>query len=85
MFFHLLLGIAALSISFSAWRIFVRKSRLQINSDKIHFPTVTGSNLERHEFEFPRDFAGDYNLLFVPIPTTSPVDCRYLDPARAGT
>ncbi len=67
MVFRLLFGIALLTIPFSSWRLFVRKSRLQIHSDRIHFPTVTGSNLERQEFEFPRDFAGDYNLLFVPF------------------
>ena len=50
-----------------AWPVFVRQSRLVINSERVHFPTVSGFNLERQEFEFPRDFSGELNLLFVPF------------------
>ena len=53
------------SLFFMSWRLLVGRSRLSISSDKIHFPTVSGYNLDRQEFEFPRDFAGDLNLLFV--------------------
>ena len=67
MFFRILAGILSTGLMLMAWRIFVRQSRLVINSDKLHFPTVSGSNLERQEFEFPRDFAGELNLLFVPF------------------
>jgi hypothetical protein len=67
MWFAILTGIAAVALSFLAWRVFVNPSRLVLRSDRVHFPTVTGSNLERQEFEFPRDFAGELNLLFVPF------------------
>lgn len=58
---------AAVALSFLAWRVGVRQSRLIINSDEVHFPTVSGFNLDRQEFEFPRDFAGELNLLFIPF------------------
>ncbi len=57
--FSALLGV------FMTWRIAVRPSRLVIDSDEVHFPTVSGSNLEREERVFPRDFAGDLNLIFI--------------------
>ena len=47
--------------------ILVRRSRLEVGSDSVHFPTVSGFNLNRQEFEFPRDFGRDLNLLFVPF------------------
>ena len=47
--------------------ILVRRSRLEVGSDGVQFPTVSGFNLNRQEFEFPRDFRGDVNLLFVPF------------------
>ncbi|MFO7662584.1 MAG: hypothetical protein R6X18_08310 [Chloroflexota bacterium] len=50
-----------------AWNLIPSKSRLTIKSTEVHFPTVSGFNLERREFEFPRDFAGDLNVLFVPF------------------
>ena len=31
------------------------------------FPSVSGTNLDRQELEFPRDFGGELNLLFVPF------------------
>lgn len=54
-------------ILFLSWRLMVRPSRLVIKSDQVHFPTVSGFNLDRQEVEFPRDFEGDLNLLFVPF------------------
>ncbi len=48
-------------------QILVRRSRLEVGTDNAQFPTVSGSNLNRQEFEFPRDFRGDLNLLFVPF------------------
>lgn len=60
-------SIVAAALSFLAWRVGVRQSRLIINSDDVHFPTVSGFNLDRQEFEFPQDFAGDLNLLFIPF------------------
>ena len=59
--------IGLIGISWLATSALVRQSRLQINSREIHFPTVSGFNLERRELEFPRDFAGELNLLFVPF------------------
>ena len=47
--------------------ILVRRSRLEVGSDSVQFPTVSGFNLNRQEFEFPRDFGRDLNLLFVPF------------------
>lgn len=47
--------------------LLVRRSRLGIGSDSSRFPTVSGFNLNRQELEFPRDFGGDLNLLFVPF------------------
>lgn len=67
MWFGIFLGVAAIGLSFMAWRVFVQPSRLQVRSSGEHFPTVSGFNLERQEFEFPRDFAGELNLLFVPF------------------
>lgn len=31
------------------------------------FPTVTGSNLQREKLTLPRDFHGEYNLVFIPF------------------
>jgi hypothetical protein len=42
-------------------------SKLIINKGEKHFPVVTGYNLDRKELEFPSDFAGRVNLLFVPF------------------
>jgi len=39
---------------------------LEVGSDSVQFPTVSGFNLNRQEFEFPRDIRGEVNLLFVP-------------------
>jgi hypothetical protein len=50
-----------------ARRFLVGRSQLVVRSDDVHFPTVSGYNLDRQEFEFPRDFAGQLNLLFIPF------------------
>lgn len=65
-----MLGAAALVVGLLVWlgsRIGVGKSRLAVTQDGAHFPLVSGFNLMRTEFEFPRDFSGKYNLLFVPF------------------
>jgi hypothetical protein len=62
-----LVGLGVIVLSILAWRLAVRQSRLVVNSEQVHFPTVSGFNLDRQELEFPRDFAGDLNLLFVPF------------------
>ena len=43
------------------------KSILQINQSDTQFPIVTGYNLDRQELEFPRDFSGVVNLVFIPF------------------
>jgi hypothetical protein len=47
------------------WRLSPRKSKLVIATTGTHFPVVSGYNLDRQEFEFPTDFAGDYNLVII--------------------
>jgi len=43
------------------------QSKLQVLRDQPHFPIVSGSNLNREEFEFPRDFSGTLNLVIIPF------------------
>ena len=45
----------------------VSESRLSLTSNETHFPVVSGYNLMREEFEFPRDFEGNYNLVIIPF------------------
>jgi hypothetical protein len=54
-------------LAFTAWPIWVRQSHLAVNPEAGRFPSVSGSNLNREEVEFPRDFGGAVNLLFVPF------------------
>ena len=49
------------------WKIAPNSSRLELIRSGIHFPTVSGHNLERQEFEFPRDFEAELNLVIVPF------------------
>lgn len=49
------------------WKIAPAKSRLQTLKSNPHFPLVSGFNLNRQEYEFPRDFEGDLNLIIVPF------------------
>jgi hypothetical protein len=44
-----------------------RKSLLRISKETHLFPSVSGSNLNRKELEFPKDFSGILNLLIVPF------------------
>ena len=51
-------------------RIMVSESQLSIQREDLHFPVVTGNNLDRQEFEFPRDFEGKFNLvIYYELPT----------------
>ena len=50
-----------------AWKIAPSKSKLLVLRDEPHFPVVSGYNLDRQEFQFPRDFGGEYNLVIVPF------------------
>jgi hypothetical protein len=63
----LAVGLLASFSSAAFWRIGVGKSRLEVQSEKTHFPTVSGFNLERKELVLPRDLAGKLNILFVPF------------------
>jgi len=49
------------------WRIAPRKSKLIVGQGQARFPTVSGYNLERKEFEFPRDFDQQLNLVIIPF------------------
>jgi hypothetical protein len=49
------------------WRFIPDRSILQLTRGNVHFPTVSGFNLNRQEFRFPDDFAGELNILFVPF------------------
>ena len=63
LFFALLL---LSSVAF-AWQIAPARSRLSVTKDEPHFPLVSGFNLNRQEFEFPRDFGAELNLVVVPF------------------
>lgn len=59
-------GIAAL-ILVMLIRVSPGKSKLQLSGDADLFPVVSGFNLERREFVFPRDFEGEHNLVLIPF------------------
>lgn len=58
--------LVGVGIWISRW-VSVGESRLQVIREEPHFPLVSGFNLERQEFEFPRDFEGELNLVIVPF------------------
>ncbi|MFO8036596.1 MAG: hypothetical protein R6U57_08245 [Anaerolineales bacterium] len=58
--------LVGVGIWMSRW-VSVGESRLQVTGEEPHFPLVSGFNLERQEFEFPRDFEGELNLVIVPF------------------
>lgn len=60
----LLAGILVLGLVLFT-RIAPGRSQLTIQSNDQHFPVVSGNNLERMAFEFPRDFGGDVNLVII--------------------
>lgn len=64
-----------------ALRIGVSESRLTVIREESHFPIVSGSNLNRQEFEFPRDFAGEYNLVIIPFQQKQQLDVNTWIPA----
>jgi hypothetical protein len=49
------------------YRVVPGKSKLLVTNTPSQFPVVSGFNLERQEFEFPRDFEGEFNLVLVPF------------------
>jgi hypothetical protein len=64
-----------------ALRIGVSESKLTVVREEAHFPIVSGSNLDRKEFEFPRDFAGKYNLVIIPFQQKQQLDVNTWIPA----
>ena len=62
-------------------RIAVGESILIVNKEEAHFPVVSGYNLDRKEFEFPRDFEGEYNLVIVPFQQKQQLDVNTWIPA----
>lgn len=62
------LGVALTGLVLWLWSVVsVSESRLSVTRNEIHFPVVSGYNLMREEFEFPRDFEGTYNLVIIPF------------------
>ena len=49
------------------YRVTPGKSKLLVANTVSQFPVVSGFNLDRQEFEFPRDFEGKLNLVIVPF------------------
>jgi hypothetical protein len=49
------------------WKIAPSRSKLLVLRDDPHFPVVSGFNLNRKEYDFPRDFDGDFNLVIIPF------------------
>lgn len=49
------------------WRVAPSQSLLDVSREDVHFPAVSGFNLNRQEFTFPQDLAGELNILFVPF------------------
>jgi hypothetical protein len=62
-------------------RILVGESRLLVQRSEAHFPVVSGYNLDRQEFEFPRDFEGDLNLVIIPFLQKQQLDVNTWIPA----
>jgi hypothetical protein len=54
---------------------------LEVHSENAHFPVVSGFNLDRKEYEFPRDFAGKFNLVIVPFQQRQQLDVNTWIPA----
>lgn len=62
----LIAGTAAAGL-LATFGLVVGRSVFQPAEGSDRFPTVSGNNLDRELLEFPRDFAGDLNLIFVPF------------------
>ena len=67
MFVRGVLILAAIVFGSLLWRLSPNQSLLEVSRDEIHFPTVSGFNLNRQEFTFPQDLSGELNILFVPF------------------
>ena len=56
-----------LVVGWLVWRVGVAPSMLEASQSDVHFPTVSGQNLDREAFTFPEEFLGDINILLVPF------------------
>jgi hypothetical protein len=72
-----ILGLAAAFL----FRYRVGSSRLEVRERGEHFPVVSGYNLQREEYQFPRDFAGKWNLVIVPFERVQQQDVNTWIPA----
>jgi len=62
----LIISGVVISIAGLIWKIAPAKSKLLITpGETTQFPVVSGYNLNRQEFEYPRDFGGDLNLVII--------------------
>jgi hypothetical protein len=61
----LLISGVVIGIAGVIWKISPAKSKLLITPGETQFPIVSGYNLNRQEFEYPRDFGGDLNLVII--------------------
>ena len=62
-------GLFLVAVTFGGllWRQAPNQSLLKVSRDGVHFPTVSGFNLNRQESTFPQDLSGELNILFVPF------------------
>lgn len=81
MIWRILAVIAFVGLGIGLWQVKVGKSRLEILGGENRFPVVSGYNLERQEFEFPRDFEGNINLVIVPFEQRQQLDVNTWLPA----
>ena len=61
----LLLVIGLVSVALAAWVKIPRKTGAVAASAENQFPSVAGTNLDRVDLEFPRDFAKPLNVVFI--------------------
>lgn len=82
MFVVLFIAVIAIGIVVWAWSTLnVGESKLSVNRGETHFPVVSGYNLMRKEFEFPRDFEGKHNLVIIPFQQSQQLDVNTWIPA----
>lgn len=77
-------GVVLGGIALLIWwgsRVMVGESRLAVTQEEIHFPVVSGYNLDRKEFIFPEDFQGKYNLVIIPFQQAQQADVNTWIPA----
>jgi hypothetical protein len=63
----IIIGALLLASLLMVYRVVPGKSKLLITNTSSQFPVVSGFNLERQKFEFPREFEGEFNLVLIPF------------------